>query len=157
MMYIRGIIDLPLSPSANGAGTLKWYVDRSYGVHPNIRGHSGGGLSMGTGLLISSSTKQKLNTISSIESEIFGVDDLMPSILWTIKFLNAQDYDVTENIIFQDNKSAILLDKNGNSSSGKRTQNMNKRCSFVTDRIKKSEVTVEWCPTYEMPYMQHVL
>ena len=49
----------------------------------------------------------------------------MPSILWTRNFLNAQDYYVTENIIFQDNKSTILLEKNGKSSSGKRTKHNN--------------------------------
>ena len=70
---------------------------------------------MGTGFPISSSTKQKLNTRSSTESEIVGVDNFMPFILWTIKSLNAQDYDVTGKIIFQDNKSAIILEKNGKS------------------------------------------
>ena len=65
MMYIRGTIDLPLTLSANGTGMLIWYVDGSYGVHPNMRGHSGGGLSMGTGFPISSYKKQKLNTRSS--------------------------------------------------------------------------------------------
>ena len=46
MMYIRGTIDLPLTLSANGRGMLKWYVDGSYKVHPNMRKHSGGELSM---------------------------------------------------------------------------------------------------------------
>ena len=96
MMYIRGTIDLPLTLSANGTGMLKWYVYGSYRVNPNIRGHSGGGLSMGTGFPISSSTKEKLNTRSSTESEIVGVDDFMPSILWTRNFLNAQDNYITE-------------------------------------------------------------
>ena len=49
MMYIRGTIDLPLTLSANETGMLKWYVDGLYGVNPNMRGHSGGGISMGTG------------------------------------------------------------------------------------------------------------
>ena len=74
----------------------------------------------------------------------------MPSILWTRNFLNAQDYDVTENIIFQDNKIAILLEKNGKSSSGKRTKHINIPYFFVTDIIKKGKVTVDWCPTYGM-------
>ena len=68
MMYIRGTIDLPLTLSANGTGMLKWYVYRWYGVHPNMRGHSGVGLSMGTGFPISSSMKHKLNTRNSTES-----------------------------------------------------------------------------------------
>ena len=53
-----------------------------------------------------------------------GVDDFMPGILWTRNFMKAQDYDVVENIIFQDNKSAMLLEKNGKTSSGKRTKDI---------------------------------
>ena len=44
----------------------------------------------------------------------------------------------------------ILLEKNGKSSSGKRTKHINIRYFFVTHRIKKGEVTVDWCPTYDM-------
>ncbi len=57
----------------------------------------------------------------STETEAVGVDDLMPAILWTRMFLEAQGYSVTENVIFQDNQSAILLEKNRKASSGKRT------------------------------------
>ena len=74
----------------------------------------------------------------------------MPSILWTRNFLNAQDYDVTESIIFQDNMGAILLEKNGKSLIGKRTKHIKIRYFFVTDRIKKGEVTMNWCSTYDM-------
>ena len=60
-----------------------WYVDASFAVHPNMHGHTGGGMTMGRGGLISVSTKQKLNTNSSTESELVGIDDVMPIILWT--------------------------------------------------------------------------
>ena len=150
MKYIRGTKDLVLTLSADGSGILKWYVDGSFTVHPNMRGHTGGGLTMGTGYPISASTKQKLNTRSSTESELVGVDDLMPSILWTRNFLEAQGYGVRENIILQDNKSAILLEKNGRASSSKRTKHINVRYFFVTDMIKKGKVSVEWTPTDDM-------
>ncbi len=57
----------PLIPSANGSGLLMWYVNPSFAVHPNMRSHTGGGLTMGRGFPIVSSTKKKLNTRSSIE------------------------------------------------------------------------------------------
>jgi hypothetical protein len=47
MRYIRGTHTMPLILSANGSGILKWWVDVSFAVHPNMRGHSGGGLSLG--------------------------------------------------------------------------------------------------------------
>jgi hypothetical protein len=150
MKYLRGTRKLPLILSANGSGILKWWVDGSFAVHPNMRGHTGGGVSMGRGFPIVSSTKQKLNTRSSTESELVGVDDCMPAILWTRYFLEAQGYGVQENIVYQDNMSAILLEKNGKASSSKRTKHINVRFYFVTDRIRKGDMTVEWCPTGEM-------
>jgi hypothetical protein len=71
---------MPLILSNNGSGILKWWVDASFAVHPNMRGHSGGGLSLGRGFPIISSTKQKLNTRSSTETEIVGADDFMLAI-----------------------------------------------------------------------------
>jgi hypothetical protein len=68
MRYIRGTRTMPLILSANGSVILKWWVDALFAVHPNMQGHSGGGLSLGRGFPIVSSTKQKLNTRSSTET-----------------------------------------------------------------------------------------
>ena len=129
---------------------LNWFVDASFAVHANMRGHTGGCLSLGTGFPIISSTKQKLNTRSSTESELVGVDDMLPLILWSRYFLKAQGYKVSDNVVFQDNKSTMLLERNGKASSSKRTKHINVRDFFVTDRISKGEVRVEWCPTADM-------
>jgi hypothetical protein len=64
--------------------------------------------------------------------------------------MDAQGYGIQENIVFQDNKSAILMERNGKASSSKRTKHINIRYYFVTDRINKQELTVEWCPTGDM-------
>jgi hypothetical protein len=94
-----------------------------------------------------SSTKQKLNTRSSTETEIVGADDFMPAICWTRYFMKAQGYGVKDNVLFQDNKSSIILEKNGKASRSKRTKHINIRYFFITDRVKKDEVSVVWCPT----------
>ena len=60
---------------------LKWGVDVSYAAHENMRGHTGRTMSIGKdgrGSIISISKKQKLNTKSSTEAELIGVDDPMP-------------------------------------------------------------------------------
>ena len=105
---------------------------------------------MGRGFPIVSSTKHNLNTQSSTETEIVAVDDCMPSVLWVRYWLEAQGYDVFENIVYQDNKSAILLEKNGKASSSKRTKHINIRYYFVTYQIGKYELFLEWCPTAEI-------
>jgi hypothetical protein len=97
-----------------------------------------------------SSTKQKFNTRSSTETEIVGADNFMPAICWTRYFMKAQGYGVKDNVLFQNNKSSILLKKNGKASSSKRTKHINIRYFFITDRVKKEEVSVVWCPTGDM-------
>jgi hypothetical protein len=121
-----------------------------FAVHLNMRGHSGGGLSLGQGFPLVSLTKQKLNSRSSTETEVVGADDFMPAICWTRYFLQAQGYHVNDNVLFQDNKSAMLLEKNGKASSTKHTKHINTRYFFITDRINKGEVSLEWCPMGDM-------
>ena len=52
--------------------------------------------------------------------------------------------------MFQDNQSAILLEKNGKKSSSKRTRHINIRYYFITDRIKNEKLQIEYCPTDNM-------
>jgi len=150
MKCLRKTLLLPLILSANGSGILKWWVDASFAVHPNMRGQSGGGLSMGRGFPIVSSTKQKLNTRSSTEMEVAGANNFMPAMCWMQCFMQAQGCDVTDNILHQDNESAMLLEKNGKASSSKRTKHIDTRHFFTTDRIDKGEVSVAWCPAGNM-------
>jgi hypothetical protein len=79
--YLRNTVDLPLILGATSGGVLHWYVDASLAVYLNMRGHTGGALTLGHGFLITSSSKQKLNTRSSTESELVGVDDMMSLII----------------------------------------------------------------------------
>ena len=65
-------------------------------------------------------------------------------------FLEAQDYGVKENIVFHDNKTAMLLETNSKASSGNRTKHINMRYFFITDQISKGRVKVVWCPTGDM-------
>ena len=104
---------MPLILGGDGTGVLSWYVDASFAMHPDMRGHTGGTMTMGRGFPLDKSTKHKLNTRSSTESEIVAVDDLIPQILWTRLFMRAQGFKVRDNILYQDNKSAMLLEMNG--------------------------------------------
>jgi hypothetical protein len=83
MEYLRGDIERPLILGANNEGTLMWYVEALFAVHPNMHGHTSGAMTIGRGFPFSVPTKQKLNTKSSTESELVGVDDMIPIILWT--------------------------------------------------------------------------
>jgi len=148
--YLRRTKHYPLTLEANSMSSIQWWVDASYGVHPDLRSHTGGTMSLGKGSVYSSSIRQKINTRSSTEAELVGVNDMMGLILWTRNFLEAQGYDVQDNLLYQDNESAILLEKNGRRSSSKRTRHLEARYFFVTDNVKRKRITIHHCPTGDM-------
>ena len=105
---------------------------------------------MGKGSVYSYSSTQKLVSRSSTEAEVIGVDDLMPQMMWTGYFLKAQGVAVVDTLLYQDNKSSMLLEKNGRASSGKRTRHIDIRFYFVADRVASGDLRIEHCPTEEM-------
>jgi hypothetical protein len=75
----------------------------------------------------------------------------MHAIVWTRNFLTEQGIDIKDNVVHQDNQSAMLLENNGRASSGRRTtRHVNIRYFFVADRIETKELRVEYCPTDDM-------
>ena len=56
--------------------------------------------------------------------------------------LKSQGYNVDTHI-FQDNHSAMMLQKNGRASRGKRTRHINIRYFFLADRFKYGEVKIK--------------
>ena len=108
--YLKRMIKLSLILQTDGVNVLKWRVGASYTAHDDMRGHTGRTMSMGKyghGSIISISKKKKLNTKNSTEEEIIGVDNVMPQMLWTRYFLEAQGYGIVDNKLYQDNMSAI--------------------------------------------------
>ena len=152
MKHIHSTQDEVLTLWAGSLNVIKWHIDASFAVHPDFRSHTGGNVFFegGGGAVQTISTKQKLNTRSSTEAELVGADDGSTLILWTKLFLEAQGYPIDENILCQDNKSAILLEKNGKRSSGKRARAINIRYFFLTDQVAKGNLSIMHCPTDDM-------
>ena len=130
-------------------GMFTW-VDASYAIHGNMRGHTGGCMSMGTGTLHCKASKQKLNAKSSTETEIIGVSEYIPYNVWYINFMEAQGYHIKYNILYQDNQSAIRMERNGRNSCTGNSRHIHIRYFFVKDRVDKGEVEVLYCPTEQM-------
>ena len=150
MRYLQSSDDLKLRLSADGSGQLRWWVDASFGVHVDMKGHTGGTLSMGKGSIYSTSAAQKLVTRSSTECEVVGAHDVLPQIIWTANFLKAQGQNISDSILYQDNLSAMFLENNGRASSSKRTRHMNLRYFFIKDQVDNANLAIEHCPTGEM-------
>jgi hypothetical protein len=151
VQYLCRSKELYLTLEAEDGIDIKWLVDASFAVHPDMRSHTGTTVLLGKGSVYSLSRKQCLNTKSSTEAELVGVDDSMPLVIWTQNFILGQGYEISDNVVFQDNQSTMLLEKNGKeASSGHRTRHIDIRYFFVTDRIKNGEMRIEHCPMEEM-------
>lgn len=111
MEYINESLDKYRVIGADNLSKMKTWVDAAYAMHCDMKSHTGGVVSFGTGAVMSKSTKQKLNTKSSTEAKLVGASDYLPHAIWAKKFLEEQGYIFTENKFFQDNQSAMKIEK----------------------------------------------
>jgi hypothetical protein len=140
--------DLELTLEADKGEVLlcRWYPDAAFAVHQDLKSHTGAVLTLGKGAVDTISAKQKLNTRSSTEAELVGADGIVPQAIWTRMFLEEQGYSC-ETIVYQDDTSAILFEKNGTESSSKRTRHISVRYYYIKDCIDKGYMRVEYCNT----------
>ena len=148
--YLRHTLYMCLVLGKDESDSVRWWIDASYTVHPNMRGHTGATMSMGNGSTYSGSWKQKMVARSSTESEVVGVHDILPQILWTKKFLEDQGMSIKETVLYQDNMSSMLLERNGRQSSTERTKHMDIRYFYVSDHVQNKTLSLKHCPTEEM-------
>jgi hypothetical protein len=79
---------------------MNTWIDASYAVHPDMKSHTGGAVSFGTGAALSKSSKQKLNTRSSTEAELVGASVTICHFQSGQKNCggSSQGYKMTENV-----------------------------------------------------------
>ena len=73
---------------------VHWWVGGSYGTHPELKDHTGATILIWKGCFTSMSKKQKINTPSSAISELVGVNESSPQVLWTKYFLRNQGFHI---------------------------------------------------------------
>ena len=62
---------------------MNWYVDADFAVHKDMRSHTDGFMTMGTVETYVRSIKTNLNTKSSTEAKLFGLDDVLTQVIQT--------------------------------------------------------------------------
>ena len=113
LTFVKNTIKYKIIIGAKTLTDLYMWIDAAYAVHNNMRGHTGGAISLGYGIMHGKSSKQKINIKSSTESELVGMGEYVPYNIWFRLFMGAQGYAIKNNIIYQDNQSAIRKEKNG--------------------------------------------
>lgn len=141
---------MPLTLKIDNLTIVKTWVDVSFAVHEDFKSHTGNVITMGKGAFYARSMGQKLNTTSTTESETVGASDCLGQTIWTMNFLEHQGINVRRNYYYQDNESAMRLERNGIQSAGKRSRHIDIRFFFIKDRIKKGDIHLLYCPTEDM-------
>jgi hypothetical protein len=96
-----------------------WYMDGLHQVHKDYSGQIGCLMTMGKGAAISLSNVMKCNSQHSTETELISILNKLPDIIWTRYFVECQESDINEYMIFQDYLSLLSLEKNGRVSLSK--------------------------------------
>ena len=78
--------DMSLHLNDDDLNFLHWWVDVSYGTHPDLKGHTGATILIGKGGITSISKKYKINTTISTISELVGVHKYSIQVLFTKSF-----------------------------------------------------------------------
>ena len=107
-------------------------------------------MSFGVGVIHTKSSKQKLNTKSSTEAELVAVSEYLPYHIWVVNFMKSQGYNMNKKILYQDNQSAIKMEKNGRNSCTGNSRHIDIRYFFIKDRVKSGAIEVVYCPTDKM-------
>ena len=81
LMYLQTTSFLPLILKADGKG-ISFYIDGAHTMQADMKGRAGVYTTMGTGAVYASSTKSKINTVSSTETEVISVGEKLPKHLW---------------------------------------------------------------------------
>ena len=73
MCYIAGMMDLLLYLRIDDYGKIVNFIDSSFACHDNFKSQTGGCSTFEAGMFSSDSKKQKINTKSLTEAEVFGL------------------------------------------------------------------------------------
>ena len=125
-------------------------VDSAHAVHENMRGHTGGLITFGTGVVDQKSSTQKMNSRSSTETEQIGTSEYLPKNIYFQMFFEGQGYKLRTNYLCKDNESEMKLINNGVDSATWNSKHIGVKFFWVTDRIEDGQIEVQYCPTKQM-------
>ena len=64
--------------------------------------------------------------------------------------MHYQGFDMDSNIFYQDNQSAMKLEKNGHKSCGEKSRHIDIRYFFIKDVLRRENIDLQYCPTEDM-------
>jgi hypothetical protein len=128
----------------------RFIVDTSHGVHMDGKGQAGLIIMLGNAPIFCRSTKVKAVTLSSTETEIYGLSDDVGYALWFRRLLHDFGHkDLAPIETWQDNQSAMLMQQTGTGKFS-RSKHIFIRDCFIKEHIDKGELKLKYVPTADM-------
>ena len=118
------------------------WIDAVYGVYNDMRSQICGTISLGWGIIHEKFIIEKLNRKSSTESEVVRFSDYLSHNIRIKIFLQYEGYHMNNNVLYQDNQSAIRMEENGRNSCTGNSIHIDIRFFFSKDRVDKKEISV---------------
>ena len=124
-------------------------ADASHHLYPEGHGQQGFFITNGSAPVGQRSSKIKMITRSSSESELCGAEEAATYAVWYRLLLLDMGVRVEDRIpLYQDNKSTIIMAIQG--GSFQRTKHLIGRQSYIKERIEAGDIVLKYRPTKEM-------
>jgi len=85
---------------ADSLEQIDTFIDSSDAVHPDMRGHTGGAITMGIGIIHGKASKQTMNSKSTNETEVIGDSEYLPYAIWVQYFMDEQGRKIKRYILW---------------------------------------------------------
>ena len=82
LMYLKGNMYMKRYLTSESLSNIIWWVDGSFGVLCDSKGHTGAMMTMGKGAIVNILRKHKMNVASSTKSEMLSISDVLGMIVW---------------------------------------------------------------------------
>jgi len=130
------------------------YFDAAFAVHLDRKSHNGHLVMMGSGAnrvpVHWRSTKQKIVTTSSTESELVTVFDGLDFLIWFKRVLGFLRIPQETTTIYQDNTSTITMAFMGRGSSASNTRHIDTKYFFIQQFIEDGTFKIDHMPRENM-------
>jgi len=133
--FLKCTIDELRIIGATSLREIMTFIDSAYAVHKNMRSHTGGFASFGILVAHARSTISKVNVKSATESKLVSAAEYLSYTLWFRYFMESQGYKIDKHVLYQDNKSAILMEINGRNSCTDNSRHIDIRYFWIKDRV----------------------
>jgi len=125
-------------------------IDSAYGVHTSSgKSHTGSAIVIGDAAVVQfRSSKQKIVTKASTESELVALSDEAGQGIHTANFIRSQGYDIGPLVVWQDNLSTMALIQRG--QPGARSRHINIRHFWLKEKVDDKDCVVRHLTTKKM-------